>query len=118
MIEENGKLDGSSKSAAQSRKTNRFTFLNAEMAYRNNFSKKNVLVESEVLVSDLSDSIFAFIEDIFMKRQWDKLNKEAPTPLVELVREFYTNRDLLILMTTLLLSLLEVKLLNSFFLSL
>ena len=92
-IEEKGKVDGSSKLVAQSRKTNRFTFLSIEMAYRNNFSKKNILVESEVLVSDLSESIFVFIEDIFKKRQLDELNKEEPTPHVELGREFYTNHE-------------------------
>ena len=86
-------MDGSSKSAAQSRKTNRFTFLSTEMAYRNKFSKKNILVESEVLVSNLSESIFVFVEDIFKKKQLDKLNKEEPTPHVELGREFYTNHE-------------------------
>jgi hypothetical protein len=37
------------------------------MVYRN-FSKKNILGENEVLVSDLSDPIYAFIGDIFKKR--------------------------------------------------
>jgi hypothetical protein len=49
------------------------TSLSAKIAYRNNYSKKNILGEREVLISDLSDLAFIFVEDIFKKRQWDKL---------------------------------------------
>jgi hypothetical protein len=91
-IEEKGKaVDGSSKLIAWSRKTVHFTSPGAKIAYRNNFFKKNVLGEREVLVSDLSNPIFAFIEDMFKKIQWRELNKKALTPYIEVVREFYAN---------------------------
>jgi hypothetical protein len=37
------------------------------MAYKNTFSSKNILDERKVSVSDLSNPVFAFIEDIFKK---------------------------------------------------
>jgi hypothetical protein len=61
------------KFIAKSEKTDHSTFLSAKIAYKNNYSKKNILGEREVLISDLSNSAFIFIEDIFKKRKWDKL---------------------------------------------
>jgi hypothetical protein len=40
------------------------------MAYKNNFSKKNIMGKREVSVTDLFNPTFVFIEDIFKKRQW------------------------------------------------
>lgn len=72
------------------------------MIYKNNLSKKNVLREKEVLVSDLSDLTFVFIEDIFKRRQWGQLTKETPDPSTEVLKEIMS---LSILMTTPLISL-------------
>jgi hypothetical protein len=86
-------VDGSSKSVEQFRKTIHFISLGAKITYRNNFSKKNLLGEREVSVCDLSDPIFVFIKDIFKKRQWGELTEEAPTPYIEVVKEFYVNYE-------------------------
>ena len=63
------------------------------MAYQNNFSKKNILGERDVLVSDLLDPTSTFIKDIFMKKkkQWGKLTEEASALYVEEVMKFYVN---------------------------
>jgi hypothetical protein len=54
MTEKDGKTVASSfKYIARSGKTNHFISFSVEMVYRNNFSKKNILGEREVLVSDL-----------------------------------------------------------------
>lgn len=63
------------------------------MAYRNNFSKKNIIGEREVSVTDLSNPTFVFIEDIFKKRQQGKLTKGSLAPYIKVVREFYTNYE-------------------------
>jgi hypothetical protein len=51
-----------------------FTSLEAEKK-RTNFSRKKVLGEYEVSISDLSDTAFTFIEEIFSKRKWKNLIK-------------------------------------------
>jgi hypothetical protein len=61
------------KFIAKSGKTDHSTSLSAKIAYRNNYSRKNILGEREVLINNLSDPTFIFIKDIFKKRQWDKL---------------------------------------------
>jgi hypothetical protein len=63
------------------------------MIYKNNFSKKNVLREREVLVNDLFYLTFVFIEDIFKRRQWGQLTKETPDPSIEVSKEFYANYE-------------------------
>ena len=60
---------GSFKFTAKSRKTDHSTSLSAKIAYRNNYSNKNILGERKVLISDLFDPAFIFIKDIFKKRQ-------------------------------------------------
>ena len=62
-------VPGSSKPVALCGKPNRFIFSSVGMTYINNFSNKNVLCEREVSASGLSDPSFAFIKDIFKKRQ-------------------------------------------------
>ena len=49
--------------------------------------------EIEGLISELSDPTFAFIKDIFKKRQQGKLNEKELAPYVEVVREFYANYE-------------------------
>jgi len=63
------------------------------MVYKNNFSKKNIMGEREVSVTDLFNPTFVFIEDIFKKRQCGKLTKGSLAPYVDVVREFYTNYE-------------------------
>ena len=79
---------------AQSRKTNCFISLSTNMTYRNNFSKKNMLGEKEVLVSDFSYPTLMFIKDILKKRQLGELTEGALALKVEVVRKFYANYKL------------------------
>ena len=46
-----------------------FTLPKTEKSYRTNFSRKNVFGECEVSISNLSDIVFAFIEEIFTKKK-------------------------------------------------
>ena len=82
---------GSFKFIAKSGKTDHSTSLSAKIAYRNNYSKKNILGEREVLINNLSDLTFIFIKDIFKKRQWDKLIEWAHALYVEVIMKFYAN---------------------------
>jgi len=63
------------------------------MTYKNNFSKKNILREREVSVSDLSDLAFMFIEDIFKRRQWGELTKGTPDLSIKVLKKFYVNYE-------------------------
>ena len=56
------------KFTIKSEKTDHSIFFSAKISYRNSYSKKNILGEREVLISDLSDPTFMFIKDIFKKR--------------------------------------------------
>jgi hypothetical protein len=51
-----------------------------------------LLGEYEVSISDLSDTAFAFLEEIFRKKN-GKLTKGALAPYMEIIREFYVNYD-------------------------
>jgi hypothetical protein len=67
-------MASSSKPEPHSTKMEHFTSLEAEKK-RTNFSRKKVLGEYEVSISDLSDTAFTFIEEIFSKRKWKNLIK-------------------------------------------
>jgi len=45
-----------------------FILPETKKAYRTNFSRKNVFGECEVSISNLSDIVFTFIEEIFTKK--------------------------------------------------
>ena len=78
----------SSKSTTQLGKLDHFTSSSTQMAYKNTFSNKNILGERKVSVSDLSNPVFAFIEDIFKKMHQGKLKKKTPTLYVKIVKSF------------------------------
>jgi hypothetical protein len=60
-----------------------FTLPETEKAYRTNFSRKNVFGECEVFISNLSDIVFAFIEEIFTKKQMGKVDSRGTCSLCE-----------------------------------
>ncbi|KAG6693116.1 hypothetical protein I3842_10G149700 [Carya illinoinensis] len=60
----------------------------AQELYSQNFSHRTPIVEREVTLGELTETI---IPRIFESRQWQALTTGHPTPSVELVREFYSN---------------------------
>ena len=62
----------------------------ARELYTQNFSTRSLIVEREVLLGELSETV---IPRIFESRQWLALTTGHPTPSVELVKEFYSNID-------------------------
>ncbi|KAG6682447.1 hypothetical protein I3842_13G142000 [Carya illinoinensis] len=60
----------------------------AQELYSQNFSHRTPIVEREMALGELTETI---IPRIFESRQWQALTIGHPTPSVELVREFYSN---------------------------
>jgi len=93
--DEKGKGMGNSlKPKPYSSKIKCFILPEIKKAYRTNFSRKNVFGECEVSISNLSDIVFTFIEEIFTKKQMGKVDSRAPAPYVKIVREFYAKYDM------------------------
>ena len=82
--DEKGKGMGNSlKLKPYSAKIECFTLPETEKAYRTNFSRKNVFGECEIFISNLSDIVFAFIKEIFTKKQMGKVDSRGTCSLCE-----------------------------------
>jgi hypothetical protein len=101
------KLPIRSKSKAQKRKAAddasvsarpdigfRFRSRSTKNIYQERFHDRTVIVDRPVNLSDLQDSQFQMISQIFTQRRWEYFIAPPAHPFINLVQEFYANMEI------------------------
>ncbi|KAE8009241.1 hypothetical protein FH972_005690 [Carpinus fangiana] len=72
----------------------RFRNKSTKKIYQERFHDRTVIAERPVNLSDLQDSQFRVISQIFTQRQWEYFISPPARPFINLVREFYANMEI------------------------
>ncbi|KAE8037311.1 hypothetical protein FH972_009911 [Carpinus fangiana] len=71
----------------------RFRNKSTKKIFQERFHDRTVIAERPVNLSDLQDSNFQMISQIFTQRRWEYFIAPPARPFINLVREFYENMD-------------------------
>ena len=72
----------------------RFRHKSTKKIYQERFHDRMVIAKRPINLSDLHDSRFQFISQIFTKRKWEYFISPPTRPFIHLVQEFYANMEI------------------------
>jgi hypothetical protein len=72
----------------------RFCHKSAKKIFLERFHDRTIIIERPVNLSDLQDSQFQIISQIFTKRRWEYFISPPARPFINLVWEFYANMEI------------------------